>query len=168
MGTNNDCLSGEDWNNIDSTSRDEEEINMATMEEVYVGQINAKMTQLNFRKAYIDNPKSLDQIATHCDGIFLILNQIKEIQKACPAIKMTPTPDDIILEIEQTRNIKATDLAIAAADLNIQKVKAISNEKKKAKLLDEAKMLIIDAINLVKGQEYLDKLDAKMTELNAL
>jgi len=138
------------------------------MEELYVAQINAKMTQLNFRKAYIDNPKSLDQIAIHCDGIFLILNQIKEIQKICPSIKMDPSPDNINLEIEKTRDIKATNFAIGAADLNIEKIKAISSEKKRAKLLDEAMMLIIDAKNLVRGQEYLDKLEAKMTELGSL
>jgi len=137
-------------------------------EDVYLGQINAKMTQLNLRKVYIDNPKSIAQIALHCDGIFLILNQIKEIQKSYPAIKMTPTPDEIILEIENTRDIKATEFAITVADVNIEKVKAISNEKTKAKLLDEAKMLIIDAKYLVRGPEYLAKLEAKMAELNAL
>lgn len=138
------------------------------MEELYVAQINAKMTQLNLRKAYIDNPKSLDQIAIHCDGIFLILNQIKEIQKTYPSIKMSPTPDEIILEIEKTRDTKATDLAIAAANLNIEKVKAISSEKKRANLLDEAKMLIIDAKNLVRNPELLAKLEVKMTELKSL
>ena len=135
------------------------------MEELYIAQITAKMTQLNLRKRNIDNPKSLDQIATHCDGIFLILNQIKDIQKACPSIKITPTPDEIILEIEKARDLSGTNFAIAAADLNIEKVKAISNIKKREKLLDEAKMLIIDAKRLVRGQEFLDKLESKMTEL---
>ena len=138
------------------------------MEELYVAQVNAKMTQLNLRKRYIDNPKSLDQIATHCDGIFLILDQIKDIQKICLSIKMTPTPDEIILEIEKDRDLNATNFAIAAADLNIEKVKAISNEKKREKLLDDAKMLIIDAKKLVRGQEFLDKLEAKMTELKSI
>jgi len=141
---------------------------MPGMEDLYVAQINAKMTQLNLRKAYIDNPKSIAQIALHCDGIFLILNQIKEIQRLYPAIKMTPTPDEIILDIENTRDLKATDFAIAAADVNIEKVKAISNEKKKSRLLDEAKILLIDAKSLVRGPEYLAKLEAKLAELSAL
>jgi hypothetical protein len=138
------------------------------MEELYVAQITAKMTQLNQRKAYVDNPKSLAQIATHCDGIFLILDQIKKIQENYPLIKMTPTPDEIISEIEKTRDMKASEFAIAAANLNIEKVKAISSEKKRAKFLDEAKMLIIDAKHLVRGQEYLDKLEAKLTELKSI
>jgi hypothetical protein len=138
------------------------------MEELYVAQINAKMAQVNLQLANIENPRSLGQIAKNCDGIFLTLNQIKEIQKICPSIKMDPTPDNIILQIEKTRDIKVTNFAITVANLNIEKVKAISNEKKRAKLLDEAKMLIIDAKNLVRGQEFLDKLEAKMAELKSL
>lgn len=137
-------------------------------EELYVAQINAKMAQMNMRLATFENPKSIEQIATQCDGIFLILNQIKEIQKTCPSINMDPSPDSIISMIEKTRDLRATNFAIAAADVNIEKVKAISSEKKRAKLLDEAKMLVIDAKNLVRGQEFLDKLEAKMGELKSL
>jgi hypothetical protein len=138
------------------------------MEELYVAQINAKMAQLNQRLAHVENPESLDQIATHCTGIFLILNQIKEIQKTCPSIKMNPRPDEIISQIEKTRDIKATDFAIAGANLNIEKVKAISNEKTRARLLDDAKMMIIDAKNLVRAPEFLGKLEEKLAELKSL
>jgi hypothetical protein len=139
------------------------------MRDVFIAQTNAKMAQMNSRLAYLQNPKSLEQIAIHCDGIFLILDQIKAIQTmTSPPITMDPPLDDIIRGMEKTRNIKATNFAIGAADLNIEKVKAISSERKRAKLIDEAKMLIIDAKKLVRGQEYLDKLAAKMTELGSL
>jgi len=138
------------------------------MEKLYVDQINAKMAQVSMRLANFENPKSFDQIAKNCDAIFLTLNQIKEIQKTCPSINMDPSPDSIISMIEKTRDIRATNFAIAVAGVNIEKAKAISSDKKRAKLLDEAKMLIIDAKNLVRGQEYLDKLEAKMAELKSL
>lgn len=142
---------------------------MPEMKDVLIAQIKTKMTQINLRLANIENPRGFDQIAKNIDGIFLLINQIKEIQAMTnPPITIDPLPDDLIRMIEKTRDIKATNLAIAAADVNIEKVKAISNEKKKARLLDEAKMLIIDAKNLVRGPEYLAKLEAKMAELSAL
>jgi hypothetical protein len=139
------------------------------LRELYISQIKAKMNQINPRLANIENPRSLDQIVKNIDGIFLLINQIKEIQtRTSPPITIDPLPDDLIQMIGKTRDIKATNLAVAAADLSIEKIKAIGSEKKRAKLLDEAKMLIIDAKNIVRAQEYLDKLEAKMTELGSL
>lgn len=140
---------------------------MGENKEFYLAQIRAKMAQVNPRLAYLQNPKSLDQIATHTDAIFQILDQVKEIVKQ-GSIDMDPPPDSMIPMIQKTRDIKATDFAIAAANLNIEKVKAISSDRKRAKLRDEAIMLIIDAKNIVKGQEYLDKLEAKLAELKSL
>src|SRR5665647_569779 len=103
---------------------------MPEMKDVLIAQIKTKMTQINLRLANIENPRGFDQIAKNIDGIFLLINQIKEIQAMTnPPITIDPLPDDLIRMIEKTRDIKATNLAIAAADVNIEKVKAISNEK---------------------------------------
>jgi hypothetical protein len=136
------------------------------MKELYIAQIKAKMDQINPRLANIENPRSFDQIIKNIDGIFLIINQIKEIQtRTSPPITIEPLPDDLIQMIGKTRDIKATNFAIAAADLSIEKIKAISSERKRVKLLDEAKMLIIDARNIVCDPELLNKLEEKLGEL---
>jgi hypothetical protein len=138
------------------------------LKELYIAQIKAKMEQINPRLTYINNPKSIDQIKKHTDAIFLIIDQIKDIIKAYPSITMEPTPEDLYSMIEKTRDIKASNFAIANADLNIQKAKVIGSERKRIQLIDDAKMLIIDAKNIVRNQELLAKLDAKMTELGSL
>lgn len=137
------------------------------MKELYVAQIKAKMAQVSQRLSVIQNPKSFDQIATHMDAILGLLSDIREFEKQYPGI-MDPPTDQLIPMMEKTRDIKATIFALKIADLNIEKAKVISNDKKRANLLDEAKMTIVDAKGIVRDPEQLGKLEAKMTELKSI
>ncbi|GEM_PF-7011769 len=138
------------------------------MEQHYVGLIRAKMEYLNSRLNYIQKPQNIEQITKHCNAIFLIIDQLRDIIDACPSINLEPKPDELLSVMEKTKNIKVTDFAISNADLNIEKAKAISSDRKRAKLIDEAKMIVIDAKNIFSDQEMLNKLETKLMKLKSL
>ena len=56
------------------------EIKIPGTKDFHIAQINAKIAQMNLRLTYLEDPRSLDQIATHSGAIFLILEQIRSIQ----------------------------------------------------------------------------------------
>jgi len=134
------------------------------MRALCVEQIKAKMAQVNQRLQTIENPKSFDQIVTHMDSILLLVGQMVEFEKQYPNI-MEPSPKDLYPMMEKSKDIKLATFALKIADLNIEKAKVVSKATTKTSLLDEAKMMVVEAKSLVKNEEFAGKLEAKLAEL---
>ena len=136
------------------------------MKELYMAEFKAKMTQINQRLTMIENPKSVEQVVTHVDSILLLIDQMKDIQKVCPDVG--PPPTFIIPMIQNTKEIRITELALKTAELDLEKARVVSKPATKAGLLDKAKMMIVEAKAQVRDPDKLAQLDAKMAELNSI